>query len=80
MLKHKDVRPGTMIADDKIGGMRIQIGRTFDIPLHILSDLQNQTVAVHPLRSKRNQDPRTPVAELRGKEDKFDQNDGNKKR
>ena len=79
MLKHNDVRPGTMIADDQIGGMRIQIGRTRDIPLTILHDLQNKTVAGHPLRSKRGQDPRTPVAELRGKDDKFQQDDGNKK-
>ena len=79
MLKNNDVRPGTMITYDKIGGMRIQIGRTFDIPLDILHDMQNQTVAVDPLRSKRSQDLRAPVAELRGKKDKFQQNDGNKK-
>jgi len=41
MLKNNDVRPGTMIADDQIGGMRIQIGRALDIPLNILHDLKN---------------------------------------
>jgi hypothetical protein len=79
VLQNNDVRPGTMIADYKIRGMRIQIGQAFDIPFYISCDLQNQTVAGHPLRSKRNQDQGTPVAESRGKEDKFQQNDGDKK-
>jgi len=79
MLKHNDVRPGTVIADDKIGSLRIQIGRAFDIPLNIVHDLQNKTIAVHPLRTKRNQDQRTPAAEARGKDDKSQQDDRNKK-
>jgi hypothetical protein len=41
--------------------------------------MQNKTVAADPLRSKRSQDLRAPVAELRDKKDKFQQNDGNKK-
>jgi len=79
MLKNEDIRPGAVIADDEIGGMRIQVDRSFNIPLRMGHDPRNETVALHPPRSKGYQDQRTPVSQSRREGNQSQQDGGTEK-